>query len=86
VSFQIHEQYIDEESGMHVIHLRDGKKRHVLQIAIGHDSCPACGAVHPKTNLGDIDPRQAAETASAALDESQKNIAEYAEKHRIPIR
>jgi hypothetical protein len=84
--FSIHEQYLDTESGFHVIELRDGKKKHLVQIAVGHDSCPACGAVHPKTNLGELDPKAAVAQINAALDESHGNMLAYAKKHGLTVR
>lgn len=86
MAFSIHEEYIDSASGFHVIKLRDGKKEHVLQIGIGHCSCPACGAVHPKTNLGELDPKAATEAVIAALNESHIGMTEYAKKHGIPVK
>jgi len=48
--FSVHQQYLDLASGFHVIELRDERgNRHMVQLAVGHDACPACGAVHPKT-------------------------------------
>ena len=84
--FTVHEQYLDLNSGFHVVKLRDGKTEHVVQIAIGHDSCPACGAVHPKDNLGELDPKAAVATVNEALNASQANMLAYARKHGVPIR
>ncbi len=50
--YSLHQQYLDIASGFHVIELRDERgNRHLVQLAVGHDACPACGAVHPKDNL-----------------------------------
>ena len=50
--YSLHQQYLDMASGFHVIELRDERgNRHLIQLAVGHDACPACGAVHPKDNL-----------------------------------
>jgi hypothetical protein len=85
--FQTHAQYIDPESGFHVIELRDELgTRHLIQIAIGHEACPACGSVYPKTNTGEIDPRAAAAEITAALNLSRKNLLAYAEKHGLKVR
>ena len=55
--YQLHHQYLDSASGFHVIELRDEHgNQHLMQIAVGHDACPACGAVHLKTNVGELDP------------------------------
>lgn len=83
--FALHEQYIDAASGFHVVVLRDGKKEHILQIGIGHDSCPACGVVHPKS-LDGVDPKQAVTSAISALDAQQAEMLEYAQKHGVKVR
>ena len=58
--YSLHQQYLDLASGFHVIELRDERgHRHLIQLAIGHDACPACGSVHPKDNLGALDPAAA---------------------------
>ena len=58
--YSLHQQYLDMASGFHVIELRDERgNRHLIQLAVGHDACPACGAVHPKDNLGSLDPAAA---------------------------
>lgn len=86
MSYQLHQQYLDLESGFHVIELRDGSKKHLVQIAVGHDSCPACGAVYPKTNLGEIDPKAAVAQVNEPLNASHANMHEYAKKHGLTIR
>ncbi|HEV2274435.1 MAG TPA: hypothetical protein VGR96_09730 [Acidobacteriaceae bacterium] len=85
--FQLHTQYVDAASGFHVIELRDEKgTAHVIQIAVGHASCPACGHVTPKDNLGEIDPKAVVAKVNAALDRSQQNLLTYARKHNLKIR
>lgn len=86
MAFSLHEQYIDSASGFHVIVLRDGKKEHLVQIALAADSCPACGAVHPKDNLGTIDPRAAVASVLEELNRSQSDITAYATKHGVQIK
>lgn len=84
--FALHEQYLDLASGFHVIELRDGKTQHLIQIAIGHDACPACGAVHPKTNLGELDPKVLVAEVNEQLNKSQAGMIAYARKHGIPLK
>ena len=84
--FEVTEQYLDTASGFHVIKLRHGKTEHIVQIAVGHDTCPACGAVHPKTNIGELDPKAAVAQVIAELDYSQQNALAYAKKHGLQIR
>ncbi len=85
--YNLHEQYLDLGSGFHVIELRDERgNRHVVQLAVGHDACPACGAVHPKDNLDTLDPAAAVRSVNEALNLSQKQILSYAQKHGLKIR
>lgn len=84
--FTLHAQYLDLDSGFHVIELRDGKKQHLVQIAVGHDSCPACGAVHPKTELGEIDPKALVAQVNEQLNASHAAMLAYAQKHGIPVK
>jgi hypothetical protein len=85
--FSLHQQYLDLGSGFHVIELRDERgNRHLLQLAIGHDACPACGAVHPKDNLGGLDPAAAVREVAQALNTSQRQMLTYAGKHGLTVR
>ena len=85
--FRIHSQHIDSGSGYHLIELRDERgNRHMMQIAIGHGSCPACGAVYPKDNLGEIDPAAAVTSVSAGLNRSRENMAAYAARHGVRVK
>jgi hypothetical protein len=84
--FRPHTQYLDPATGFHVIELQDENGvRHLVQIAVGHEACPACGAVYPKNNLGEIDPKAAVAKINAALDQSRANLLEYAKKHGVKI-
>jgi hypothetical protein len=85
--FSLHQQYLDLGSGFHVIELRDERgNRHLLQLAIGHDACPACGAVHPKDNLGNLDPAAAVREVAQVLNTSQQQMLTYAGKHGLTVR
>jgi len=85
--YQLYQQFLDTASGFHVIELRDERgNKHLVQIAVGHDACPACGAVHPKTNIGELDPKAAVAQVIAELDYSQQNALAYAKKHGLQIR
>jgi hypothetical protein len=85
--YRVHLQYLDLASGFHVIELRDERgHRHLLQLAIGHTACPACGAVQPKDNLGALDPAAAVASVNEALNTSQRQMLAYAEKHGLAIR
>lgn len=85
--YSIQSQHLDLASGFHVIVLEnERRKRHVLQIAVGHDCCPACGAAYAKDNLGHIDPKAAAAQAIAELNSSESGMLAYAEKHGLAVR
>ena len=85
--FQVHAQYLDPASGFHVIELRDEDGvQHLVQIAVGHEKCYACGAVYPKDALGEIDPKAAVAKVNAALDQSRENLLNYVKKHGLKVR
>ena len=85
--FRVHTQFVDPASGFHVIELRDERGvQHMVQIAIGHEKCYACGGVYPKDALGEIDPKAAVAKVNAALDQSQQNLLGYASKHGLKVR
>jgi hypothetical protein len=85
--YSIQSQHLDLASGFHVIVLEnERRKRHVLQIAVGAESCPACGAAYAKDNLGRIDPKAAASLAIAELNAAESGMLAYAEKHGLTVR
>jgi hypothetical protein len=85
--YSLHQQYLDTASGFHVIELRDQRgNRHLVQLAIGHDACPACGAVQLKDGLGNLDPVAAIAQVSEALNTSQQQMLTYAGKHGLTLR
>ncbi|MDE2102639.1 MAG: hypothetical protein KGL39_35665 [Patescibacteria group bacterium] len=84
--FQVHSQHIDSASGFHVIELRDGQgNKHLVQIAIGHDSCPLCGHITQKDNLGTIDPKAMVNEIVESLNRSREAIASYSRKHGLTV-
>lgn len=85
--YNLHQQYLDTASGFHVIELRDERgNRHLVQLAVGADTCPACGAVHPKDNLATLDPAAAIRQVNESLNTSQQQMLAYAGKHGLTIR
>lgn len=85
--YEIHEQFVDTKSGMHVLRLRrntDGHE-HLVQIHIGHTACPACGAV--RHALGrEIDPALTVADVIKDLEASYLAMLDYARKHGVPTR
>lgn len=85
--YSLHEQYLDLGSGFHVIELRDERgNRHLVQLAVGHDACPACGAVYPKNNLDDLNPAAAVQQVKESLNASQQQMLTYAGRHTLTVR
>ena len=85
--YSLHQQYLDTASGFHVIELRDERgHRHLVQLAVGHDTCPACGAVYPKDNLDTLDPAAAVRQVTDALNTSQQQMLNYAGKYGITVK
>lgn len=83
-----HKELLDLRTGMHIIplHEPDSGAEHKLQIETVHDSCPLCGHVKPKTNLGEIDAKKLITDEIAALNLSHNNQRAYARKHSVPVR
>lgn len=88
MSWDVTHQYVEKQTGYHVIHLQDAwsKARHILQIMIGKDHCPMCGHVHPKTNTGELDMRALIATEIAALETVHSNIDAHAKKWGVAVR
>jgi hypothetical protein len=85
--YNLHQQYLDSATGFHVIELRDERgNRHLVQLAVGADACPACGALHPKDNLNTLDPVAAIAQVNEALNTSQQQMLAYASKHGLTVK
>ena len=85
--FRVHTQYLDAASGFHVIELRDEHgTQHLVQIAVGHTACAACGAVYAKDALDEIDPKAVVAKVNAALDQSRQNLLSYAKRHGVRVK
>jgi hypothetical protein len=85
--YSLHQQYLDMGSGFHVIELRDERgSRHLIQLAVGHDTCPACGAVHPRDNLDTLDPIATVEKITDEINASQQQMLIYAAKHGLTVK
>lgn len=85
--YQLYQQHLDLASGFHVIELRDERgNRHLVQLAVGHDACPACGHLHPKDNLDTLDPAAAVAQINESLNTSHANMHAYAQKHGLKVK
>lgn len=87
MSWQVSRQHVDKALGHDIIHLHEPQSgaEHIIQIIVGHQSCPVCGHVRPKTDLGDIDRHAIIAQEIANLELSHANAEAWARKHRIPI-
>jgi hypothetical protein len=81
-------QYIDYATGHHVFWFEEALSgaSHRLQIIIGHESCPLCGHVWPRTNTNQLDPQAFEAAELAALAQSHANMDAYAKKNGVPRR
>ena len=85
--FQRHSEYIDTDAGFHVVELRDGRgNRHLVQIALRHDTRIACGKVTPNGNLGELDPKAMVAEVVDQLNASHAAMLEYAAKHGVMVK
>lgn len=87
MAWQIKQQYVHKGLGHHVVLLHDpaSDSDHVLQIIVGHDSCPVCGHVKVAENVTELNPKELINREIAALEEAHGQAHEYATRHRIPI-
>jgi hypothetical protein len=81
-------QHINYALGMHVLWFEEALSgaSHRLQILIGHEFCPLCGHVWPKTNTGELDPQAFEAAELVALTQSHANMDAYGKKNGIPRR
>lgn len=88
MSWQRKTHHIIKAIGMHIFHMEEpvSGAQHKLQICIGHDSCPLCGHVMPKDNLGKIDPFDYERRELMALELSHANIDTYGKRTHTPIK
>lgn len=90
MAWQRKREYLDLQTGMHVLTLHDPESgaEHKLQIMTGHDfeSCHHCGHVKPKTNLDELDVQGLIAAEIESLNKSHANQTAYAKKHRVPIK
>lgn len=88
MAWQVKAQHLDKRLGMVIVHLHEPESgaEHRLQICVGADSCPLCGHVHIKTNLGQVDARAilARELEQLQADHAQQEA--YARKFNIQVR
>jgi uncharacterized protein (UPF0212 family) len=84
--YEVAEEFVDTRSGFHVVRLRrdtDGHE-HLVQVAIGHSACPACGSV--RASMGrEVDPKQVVADVIADLEASHAAMLAYAEKHGVKV-
>ena len=83
-----HKEVVDLRTGFHIIPLIEPETgaEHKMQITIGHASCPHCGHVTPRGNLGQLDTQQLIADELEALNQSHLAMRQHATKNRVQIR
>ena len=87
MAWQLKNHDFDHQVGRHYAVLHDpatGAEHHIV-IHTGHDSCPTCGHVKPKTNTGDLDFKAILREELANLEQSRMQSAAYVHRHNIPV-
>jgi len=87
MSWQVKDQHVDLSLGRHYVVLHEpvtGAEHHVA-IYVGHDSCPLCGNVQPKTNTGELDVKAILKQEMEVLEASHAQSRAHAQKHNVPI-
>ena len=87
MSWDVKHQQFDHEKQRHYVVLHDpatGAEHHVI-IYTGHDSCPTCGHVKPKTNTGELDLQAIIRDELANLEESHRQSVAFVKKHNLPV-
>lgn len=87
MAWQVKSQHVDKALGHHVVILHDPSINagHVLQIIVGHESCPVCGHVKIAENVNELSPREIIAQEVANLEAAHAQSHEYARKHNIPV-
>ena len=86
MTWQLKQHEFDHMIGRHYAVLHDpatGAEHHLI-IFTGHDACPTCGHVYPKTNTGELDFKAILKEELSALEKSHAQSAAYAKKFNIP--
>jgi hypothetical protein len=85
--YSVQQQYVDAASGFHVIELADERgNRHMVQLAVKHAACAACGWVHPRDAAGVVDPAKAVAQVVEGLHTQQTQLRDYAARHGLTVR
>ena len=87
MSWDVKHQHFEHDIQRHYAVLHDpttGAEHHVI-IYTGHDSCPTCGHVKPKTNTGEIDLKAIIKEELANLEQSHQQSAAFVKKHNLPV-
>jgi len=85
MSWQKKKEHIDLRTGMHVVHLHnpDTKGEHILQLNIGHNSCPHCGHVKVQDKLEAFDIHQIVAAEIELLNQNHQAMLDHAERSKV---
>lgn len=88
MSWDLKHHHFDHTLQRHyaVLHDHETGAEHHLVIHTGHDSCPHCGHVQPKTNTGELDFKAILAEQLANLEQSHAQSVAYAKRHNIPVK
>jgi len=83
-----HQETVDLRTKMHVMTLHEPETGavHKLQIMIGHDSCPHCGHITLKDEVGDTDVAQHVANELESLTQSHAAMMALAKRRKALIR
>jgi hypothetical protein len=85
MSWEKKSEHVDMALKRHYVVLEESQTgaQHHVSIYLGHDSCPLCGHVKPKTETGEIDPHAIIRQEIAELEGSAAHTHAYARRHGV---
>jgi hypothetical protein len=87
MSVKLDDLYFDAATGHVVAKMsHENGAQHRLQIIGGFDSCPHCGHVVPKNNLGEVDIRAILAAELAAFEKAQADTGAWVRKFNVPLK
>lgn len=84
MSWQVKEQFVDQELGHHVVVFHNPRSgaHHVTQIVVGATGCPLCGHVYV-ANVDGLDVNAIIEEELNSLNAGHQQVTEHARKHQV---
>jgi len=87
MSWSLKSDEVDLSLKRHYMVLEESQtgEQHHVAIYLGHDSCPLCGHVKPKTETGELDMQAILRQEIAALEASAAQTTAHARKHNVKM-